>query len=1344
MLRWICGKTMIDMIPNGVFRAELDVDSIVDKMRVGRLRLFGHVKRRPRNAPVKRVEAMKVEGSSINPYAHVYWPEVHWKQSLYYWVILKVGVRSVYTSPPPYPDLAGLGKLLLLYAIPKLKFNSRKDAKTLMEAIKKRFGGNTKTKKVQKTLLKQQYENFTSYSSESLDQIHDRLQKLVSQLEIHGVSLSQEDVNLKFLRISAVASVSTVYAKMPVSFLPNVDSLSNAVIYSFFASQSFSPQLDNEDLKQIDIDDLEEMDLRWQMAMLTMRARRFLQKTGRNLGANGPTSMGFDMSKVECYNCHRKGHFARKFSAVASVSTVYAKMPVSSLPNVDSLSNAVIYSFFASQSFSPQLDNEDLKQIDIDDLEEMDLRWQMAMLTMRARRFLQKTGRNLGANRPTSMGFDMSKVECYNCHRNGHFARKCRSPKDSRRNEVAEPQRRSVPRRSLPIMLLWIFLSLSSSSDNEVPSCSNACSKAYAQLHSQYDKLIADFCKSQFDVISYQTESDESWPSSSLYDRFQPSDGYHTVHPQYTGTFMLPKPDLVFNTAPTAVETDHYAFAFQLSPTKPDQDLSHPNRPSSPIIEDWVFDFEDESETKEPQIVPSFVQSTKQVKSPRHSVQHVETSILAATPKPSSPKHVSSGKRRNRKACFVCKSLDHLIKDCDYHAKKWLNPLQGTMHTGSKPASITAVRPVSAAVPKIKVTRPKQVQPIVTKPKSPIRRHITHSPSPKTSNSPLRVTAVKAPVGNPQHDLKDKGVIDSGCSRHMTGNMSYLSDFKELNCRYVAFGGNSKGGKISRKGKIRTGKLDFDDVYFVKELKFNLFSVLQMCDKKNSVLFTDTECLVLSPDYKLPDESQVLLRVPRENNMYTVNLKNIVPSGYLTCLFAKATIDESNLWHRRPGHINFKTINKLVKGNLFRGLPTNVFENDNTCVACKKGKKHIASYKTKPVSSVDQPLYRLHMDLFGPTFVKSLNKKSYCLVVTDDYSSPILKNIITGLENQLSLRVKVIKSDNGTEFKNNDLNQLCGIKGIKREFSVPRTPQQNGITERKNRTLIEAARTMLADSLLPIPFWVEAVNTACYVQNKVLVTKPHNKTPYELLHGRTPSIGFMRPFGCLVTILNTLDSLGKFDGKVDEGFLVGYSPNVAGSGPTWLFDIDSLTRTMNYQPVTVGNQANPSAGFQDKFAAEKAREAIDQQYMLFPVWSSGSTSPQNTDRDAAFNGKKRKFNEKKPESEVNVSPSSNAQSRKLDDKTKKEAKGKSPVESFTGYRDLSAEFKDCFDNSINEGNAADASQLPDDHDMPGLEDITYSDDEDDVGVEADFNNLETSITVSPIPTTRVHKDDPVS
>nr|GFB25464.1 hypothetical protein [Tanacetum cinerariifolium] len=211
-------------------------------------------------------------------------------------------------------------------------------------------------------------------------------------------------------------------------------------------------------------------------------------------------------------------------------------------------------------------------------------------------------------------------------------------------------------------------------------------------------------------------------------------------------TFMPPKPDLVFNTASTAVETNHPAFT--------------------------VSDSEDESETKAPQIVSSFVQSSEQVKSPRHSVNHVETTILATTPKPASPKPASSGKRRNSKACFVCKSMDHLIKDYDYHAKKMVQPIpRNHAHRGndkqyaplthtnpqkhmvpavvltqSKPVSITVVRPVSVVVPKFRVTQPRHAKTFVTKSKSPIIRYLTHSPSPLTSNSPPRVTAVKAPV----------------------------------------------------------------------------------------------------------------------------------------------------------------------------------------------------------------------------------------------------------------------------------------------------------------------------------------------------------------------------------------------------------------------------------------------------------------------------------------------------------------------------------------------------------------------------------------------------------------------
>ncbi|GJV81444.1 putative ribonuclease H-like domain-containing protein [Tanacetum coccineum] len=427
----------------------------------------------------------------------------------------------------------------------------------------------------------------------------------------------------------------------------------------------------------------------------------------------------------------------------------------------------------------------------------------------------------------------------------------------------------------------------------------------------------------------------------------------------------------------------------------------------------------------------------------------------------------------------------------------------------------------------------------------------------KTSNS----FSPKSPQDHPLKNMVDRGIFDSGCSGHMTGNKDQLEDFEEFNGGSVTFGGSK--GYITGKGRIRVGNLDFDSVSFVKELgHFNLFSISQICDKQHKVLFTETECLVVSSDFKMPDENQILLKVPRHHNMYSFDMKTPTPAKGFACLIAKATSDESKMWHRRLGHINFKNLNKLVKGNLVRGLPSKVFRNDHTCVACHKGKQHRASCKAKLERLITEPLHTLHMDLFGPTSVKSINHASYCLVITDDCTrfswvfflaskdetSGILQNFIRQIENQLNHRVKIIRSDNGTEFKNRDMLEFCGNSGIKQEYSNARTPQQNGVVERQNRTLIEAARTMLSDSLLPTNFWAEAVSTACYVLNRVRVTKPQNKTPYELLFGQKPIISYIRPFGCHVTILDTLSVLGKFDGKSDEGFLVGTSEVTKSAG----------------------------------------------------------------------------------------------------------------------------------------------------------------------------------------------------
>nr|GEV11781.1 hypothetical protein [Tanacetum cinerariifolium] len=511
----------------------------------------------------------------------------------------------------------------------------------------------------------------------------------------------------------------------------------------------------------------------------------------------------------------------------------------------------------------------------------------------------------------------------------------------------------------------------------------------------------------------------------------------------------------------------------------------------------------------------------------------------------------------------------------------------------------------------------------------------------------------------------------------------------------------------------------------------------------------DTECVVLSLDFKLLDESQVLLRVPRKNNMYCVDFKNVAPSEGLTYLFAKATLDESNLWHKRLGHINFKTMNKL------------------------KGKQHKASCKTKTVCSISQPLQMLHMDLFGPTFIKSLMKKLYCLVVTSDFSrfswvfflatkdetSGILKAFITRIKNLIDHKVKIIRCDNGNEFKNKEMNHFCEKQGIKREFSVARTPQQNGVAERKNRTLIEAARTMLADSKLPTIFWTEAVNTAYYVQNRVLVIKPHNKTPYELLHDGTPSLSFMRPFGCLVTILNTLDHLGKFDGKADEGFFVGYSvnskalrvfnsktriveetlhinflknkPNIAGNGPNWLFDIDTLIKSMNYKPVVVRNQSNGSAELQEEFMFVLLIFMVVRGF----IFGSNGFVKKNQESclDCALRGGKK-----------DTKGSGNEEIEAPISKETRVNQKKDNVNSTNRVNAVSSTVN-AASNEVNAVGRKSSIKLPDDPNMHDLEDISIFEDsnEDVFGVQADLNNMETTFQVSPILTTRIYKDHPI-
>ncbi|GJR91056.1 putative ribonuclease H-like domain-containing protein [Tanacetum coccineum] len=804
----------------------------------------------------------------------------------------------------------------------------------------------------------------------------------------------------------------------------------------------------------------------------------------------------------------------------------------------------------------------------------------------------------------------------------------------------------------------------SSSSDSEVDSCSKSCVKAYATLKEQYDSLSSDYKNQVIDKfktgLGYNATSStaaspavESFVNSSKmlenqeYNKSKFDKGYHAVPPPYTGNFIPFKPDLTF--MDEIVKSENMDVITIVTPSNADNgDTVEPktlrkNNFRPLVIEDWNSD-DDSEETVEK------VETSKQNKYYPRGNQRNWNNVMS--------QRLGSDFKMINKACFVCGSFEHLHYVCD---KKVIRPVwNNSSRVNHKNFANKMTHPHSNRrfVPQAVLTRVKD---------NVARDRAIVSEIKGKGVNVVKASACwvwKAKNSSASNTFKKYSYIDArGRSKHITGNKCYLTEYKDYDGGFVSFGDGK--GRISGKGKIKTGTLDFDNVYFCKELKYNLFSVSQICDKKNNVLFTDTECLVLSSDFKLLDESQVLLRVPRKDNIYSVDLKSVVPTKGLTCLFAKATIDESNLWHRRLGHINFKNMNKLVRGNLVRGLPSKIFENDHSCVACQKGKQHKASCKAKLVNSISKPLHMLHMDLFGPTNVKSLMKKSYCLVVTDDFSrfswvfflatkdetSGILKTFITEIENQLDYKVKVIRSDNGTEFKNSVMNQFCEMKGIKREFSVARTPQQNGVAERRNRTLIEAARTMLVDSKLPTTFWAEAVNTACYVLNRVLVIKPHNKTPYELIRGRTPLIDFMKPFGCPVTILNTRDHLGKFDGKADEGFFVGYSmvskamrvfnkrtriveetlnirflenaPNVTGNGPDWLFDVDSLTISMNYVPVVAGNQTNGIAGTRDNIVAGQAEKKIEpeQEYILIPFCTTDpliSQGPKDSEEDVGM------------------------------------------------------------------------------------------------------------------------------
>ncbi|GJY07991.1 putative ribonuclease H-like domain-containing protein [Tanacetum coccineum] len=820
-------------------------------------------------------------------------------------------------------------KSILLLVIPNeylLKFHNVPDAKSLGAAIKLRFRGNDESKKMQRNVLKHQFENFTTTPNESLDKAYDRFQKIISQLKVHAAPISKEDINQKVYEDEMKRSLS---------------STSNSQNLAFLSSENTSST--NE-----------------------------VSTTSRNFGVN---------------------------TAGGTSST----SQVSSTPGADE----VVCSFFAQQTMSPPLDNEDLK---------------------------------------------------------GHFAKECKSGRNQGKRSYGDNGRRNAITNEPSSQALVAQDGLGGydwSNDFDEPV--------------NYALMAISSSSSSSSSNNEVRSSDEEITLAN--DRFSKADRYHVVPPPIIGNFLTPRADISF------VGLDEYAIRKKIIKSKTDtskpktsETIGKTNevnieKPKSVhelvvpkpkinrdkvIIEDWNLD--DDDDVSAIQTVSPV--KTNETQTVRNLVDKIDFDFYAKkSQEPKLKTVVNTGQRVVKPVWDNAKGL--INKFFSYNLK---------YPQARRTFILSGVLTMSGLVNPVRTNGKKIVHTISTA---------------KPINTARPISTVRP--GNSEIILQDHAVVDSGCSSHMTGNKAYLLDYKDYNGGFVAFGSDPKG---------------------------------------------------------------VVLRAPRHNGVYSLDLKNTVPSRGITCLYANATTDMSKLWHRRLGHVNFKNINKLVKGHLVRGLPSKVFVNDHTCVACKKGKQHKASCKAKLARTIRNPLELLYMNLFRPISVESINKKKYCLVVTDDFNrfswvfflatkdetNEILYKFVTGLENQLNHKVKIIRSDHGTKFKNHVINEFCAKKGIKREFSMARTPHQNGVAERKNRTLIKAARTMLADSILPILFWAEAVNTACYIN---LIWQE-------------------------------------------------------------VFDLDFLTNTMNYIPVSVENQVNVDAGTKEHYVVGSSKKDKEptQEYIL--------------------------------------------------------------------------------------------------------------------------------------------------
>ncbi|GJT83942.1 zinc finger, CCHC-type containing protein [Tanacetum coccineum] len=1159
---------------------------------------------------------------------------------------------------------------------------------------------------------------------------------------------------------------------------PNCASHSDEIICSFFAQQASMPTThDDEDLLQIDEDAMEEIDIRWQVAMITARIRKFMRKTGRPIDLKPKNGITFDKSKIEYSNSkalvatdnNEDIDWTKEFDAEP---VTYAMMALTGVEQDDwSIEFDAEHMHFGQDGlddfdWSNKADDAPVSLALMATNSEVPYCSKCSKSYKLLLENYQKERDNFQRARTEILGYQMS-LESLEVMLKTH-----------EKNEYAWGDKYEQMEYDLKIRDLKLEekqkeldQALKERDDFKVKleKWSNASVLQNEVLNKQRyvsDKSCIGFGIESSNSMESDISSGDETLTDSAYENFKREKAYKAVPPP-TGTIIPPRANVSFTGIDELAIRNKVVNQEKTKSSQPEIDRN------KVIIEDWVDSDDEETDVTESQKETVF------------NTENSEESFKNRSP--NSQNRVGQESRikglgnKGGKLCFVCYSPNHLIKDCNLHERTFQHTqthkskgTQGSRETRPVWNNIQRVNHSNFArnsryphqrksfIPSavltrdglISTARPKMTQTVPSKstanvtyqgtarsrvPQAVLSRSTDGSYYPRVDNRRPRISnyspsSRSSTTRTPHRPQRPKKIVKS----------IWVKKGSTVGSQAVLPQTVKKSAMISPKQTWKPKGKYLDSVnrgngsYTLKQFEAIQGDLKDMLSLYSGLLWNMTGDKDSCSDFK---------EVQRWLCGLGMTLKNIIPSGGITCLVAKATEDEAVLWHRRLGHVNFKNINKLVKGNLVRGLPSKTFKLDHSCVACRKGKQHRASCKKIEERTVREPLELLHMDLFDP--------------VSDEHNE-MLHDLIVGLENRLRHKVKTIRCDHGTEFKNQLMNEFCAKKGIKREYSIARTPQQNGVAERKNRTLIEAARTMLADSLLPIQFWAEAVNTACYVLNRVLVTKPQLKTPYEILMGRSPNISFMRPFGCSLTILNTLDHLGKFDGKSEEGYLLGYSTsskgfrvynritrkvqeclhvdflenqeNQKGKGPDWMFDLDLLTPSMNYIPVRKENYANSG----EKVSTfDDAEDLDDQQFIVHtaqPMHSEERTAvkeiPLSSEEQALHDELMNLMHQ-----ESLATAHNDAQRIAFEEEKRRIsiAKGKESVSST-------------FTLSTANTPPQSAGNTPPDTDDDIPKDGVFSTNSFDAeeGGVADYNNMDSTIDVSTTPTHRIHKTHPQS